>query len=97
MSRIGGKVAPKTKRWYKDVGLGFKTPSGESMSHCVQVFFKREELGMGLEARNGIAKDCKAWHVPGSLPRDLEWIFVVHATWLQPILRFSSRQNLRAA
>ncbi|EJT51265.1 ribosomal protein S11 [Trichosporon asahii var. asahii CBS 8904] len=23
----GGKVAPKTKRWYKDVGLGFKTPS----------------------------------------------------------------------
>ncbi|WVR08577.1 40S ribosomal protein S11 [Kwoniella sp. DSM 27419] len=26
-SRGGKKVSTKTKRWYKDVGLGFKTPS----------------------------------------------------------------------
>ncbi|KZT56443.1 hypothetical protein CALCODRAFT_497368 [Calocera cornea HHB12733] len=25
--RVGGKVSTKTKRWYKDVGLGFKTPA----------------------------------------------------------------------
>lgn len=28
-SKGGKKIATKTKRWYKDVGLGFKTPSGE--------------------------------------------------------------------
>jgi hypothetical protein len=27
---IGGKkVTTKTKRWYKDVGLGFRTPAGK--------------------------------------------------------------------
>jgi hypothetical protein len=25
----GKKVTTKTKRWYKDVGLGFRTPAGE--------------------------------------------------------------------
>ena len=25
--RVGKKVATKEKRWYKDVGLGFKTPA----------------------------------------------------------------------
>lgn len=25
----GKKIATKTKRWYKDVGLGFKTPNGK--------------------------------------------------------------------
>ena len=30
LGKIGGKkVTTKTKRWYKDIGLGFKTPSGE--------------------------------------------------------------------
>ncbi|KAG5647970.1 hypothetical protein DXG03_007004 [Asterophora parasitica] len=26
-ARAGKKVSTKEKRWYKDVGLGFKTPS----------------------------------------------------------------------
>lgn len=31
LGKLGGKkVTTKTKRWYKDIGLGFKTPSGES-------------------------------------------------------------------
>jgi hypothetical protein len=28
----GKKVTTKTKRWYKDVGLGFRTPAGELRS-----------------------------------------------------------------
>ena len=27
-SRGGRRVSTKTKRWYKDIGLGFKTPTG---------------------------------------------------------------------
>jgi hypothetical protein len=30
LESIGGKkVNTKTKRWFKDVGLGFRTPAGE--------------------------------------------------------------------
>ncbi|KAF5317845.1 hypothetical protein D9611_014739 [Ephemerocybe angulata] len=38
-ARAGKKVVTKAKRWYKDVGLGFKTPS-EDLRHlhwCVQI------------------------------------------------------------
>lgn len=48
-ARGGKKVTTKTKRWYKDVGLGFKTPTGAFRSIRPWVGRRMEVNGLGAD------------------------------------------------
>jgi hypothetical protein len=45
------KVNSRTKRWYKDVGLGFKTPAEAINGTYIGTYLERMDLGMAFGYR----------------------------------------------
>lgn len=66
----GKKVATKEKRWYKDVGLGFKTPA-EAVSGTyigMSCMFGQRDRGPGWTVANVHAGQTRSARSPVTFP-----------------------------